>query len=98
MFKKRHNIKEVEEGKYLSPKFDENGLIPVITTDFQTGDILMHGYMNVEALKKTIETKEAQRIEELQAAAKIKRDEHKQLEAIINTLREKLEVKDEDKN
>ena len=59
MFKKRDNIKEVEEGKYLSPKFDENGLIPVITTDFQTGDILMHGYMNYEALKKTIETKEA---------------------------------------
>jgi len=59
MFKKRHTIKEVEEGKYLSPKFDENGLIPVITTDFQTGDILMHGYMNDEALKKTIETKEA---------------------------------------
>ena len=58
MFKKRDNIKEVEEGKYLSPKFDENGLIPVITTDFQTGDILLHGYMNHEALKKTIETKE----------------------------------------
>ena len=58
MFKKRDNIKEVEEGKYLSPKFDENGLIPVITTDFQTGGLLMHGYMNYEALKKTIETKE----------------------------------------
>ena len=59
MFKKRDNIKEVEEGKYLSPKFNENGLIPVITTDFQTGAILMHGYMNDESLKKTIETKEA---------------------------------------
>ena len=59
MFKKRDNIKEVEEGKYLAPKFDENGLIPVITSDFQTGDILMHGYMNSEALKKTIETEEA---------------------------------------
>ena len=58
MFKKRDNIKGVEEGKYLSPKFDENGLIPVITTDFQTGGILMHGHMNDEALKKTIETKE----------------------------------------
>ena len=58
MFKKRDNIKDVEEGKYLSPKFDENGLIPVVTTDFQTGDILMHGYMNDEALKETIETKE----------------------------------------
>jgi len=59
MFKKRDNIKEVEEGKYLSPKFDVNGIMPVITTDFKTGDILMHGYMNYEALKKTIETKEA---------------------------------------
>ena len=58
MFKKRDNIKEVEEGKFLSPKFDENGLIPVITTDFKAGDILMHGYMNDDALKKTIETKE----------------------------------------
>ena len=58
MFKKRDNIKEVEEGKYLAPKFDKNGLIPVITSDFKTGDILMHGYMNTEALKKTIETKE----------------------------------------
>ena len=59
MFKKRHSVKEVEEGKFLAPKFDENGLIPVVTTDFKTGDILMHGYMNYESLKKTIETKEA---------------------------------------
>ena len=59
MFKKRDNIKEVEEGKFLEPKFDENGLIPVITADFKNGDILMHGYMNDLALKKTIETKEA---------------------------------------
>ncbi len=59
MFKKRDNIQEVEEGKDLSPKFDKNGLIPVITTDAIKGDILMHGYMNDEALKKTIVTKEA---------------------------------------
>jgi len=59
MFKKRDNIKEIEEGKYFSPKFDEKGLIPVITTDSSTGDILMHGYMDTEALKKTIETQEA---------------------------------------
>ena len=59
MFKKRENIKEVEEGQYLAPKFDKNGLIPVITSDYQSGVILMHGYMNHIALKKTIETKEA---------------------------------------
>ena len=59
MFKKRENIKEVEEGQYLAPKFDKNGLIPVITSDYSSGVILMHGYMNNVALKKTIETKEA---------------------------------------
>ena len=59
MFKKRDSVFEVEEGKFLSPKFDDKGLIPVITTDNKTREVLMHGYMNSEALKKTIETKEA---------------------------------------
>ena len=59
MFKKRDSVFEVEEGKFLSPKFDDKGLIPVITTDSKTREVLMHGYMNSEALKKTIETKEA---------------------------------------
>ncbi len=59
MFKKRENVAAIEEGKLLSPKFDRDGLIPVITTDCKTGEVLMHGYMNSEALKKTIETKEA---------------------------------------
>ena len=56
---KRENIYDIEEGNLLSPKFDNDGLIPVITMCSKTKDILMHGYMNVEALKKTIETKEA---------------------------------------
>ena len=59
MFKKRENVVEIEEGNLLSPKFDNDGLIPVITMCAKTKEILMHGYMNVEALKKTIETKEA---------------------------------------
>ena len=59
MFKKRENVAAIEEGKLLSPKFDQDGLIPVITTDYKTGEVLMHGYMNSDALKKTIETKEA---------------------------------------
>jgi len=58
MFKKREKVKEIEEGKYLSPKYNKEGLIPVITMDAKSKEILMHGYMNDEALKKTIETKE----------------------------------------
>ena len=59
MFKKRDSVFEVEEGKFLSPKFNDKGLIPVITTDYKSGEVLMHGYMNEEALKITIEKKEA---------------------------------------
>ena len=59
MFKKRENVADIEEGNLLSPRFDINGLIPVTTTDHQTKEVLMQGYMNSEALKKTIETKEA---------------------------------------
>ena len=58
MFTKRKSIKQIEEGKELAPKFDKFGLIPVITTDFKKGNVLMHGYMNRQALKKTIETGE----------------------------------------
>jgi phosphoribosyl-AMP cyclohydrolase len=57
MFKKRENIVEIEEGKLLSPKFDNDGLIPVITMCSKTKDILMHGYMNVEAFKKPLRLK-----------------------------------------
>ena len=58
MFTKRKSIKQIEEGKDLAPKFDKFGLIPVITTDFKNGNVLMHGYMNRQSLKKTIETGE----------------------------------------
>ncbi len=59
LFQARTSIEQVEEGHELAPKFDDEGLIPVITTDFETGELLMHGYMNAEALAKTIETGEA---------------------------------------
>ena len=59
MFKKRENIYDIEEGNLLSPKFDNDGLIPVITMCSKTKEILMHGYMNKEALKLSIETKNA---------------------------------------
>ncbi len=58
-FEKRKSIEQVEESTELAPKFDENGLIPVVTTDFSSGEVLMQGYMNEEALKKTISLGEA---------------------------------------
>ena len=58
-FAERTSVEAVEEGTLLSPKFDQAGLIPVVTTDAQTGKLLMHAYMNQTALMKTIETGEA---------------------------------------
>ena len=50
-------VEKILSNKLLSPKFDNNGLIPVTTTDHKSGDVLMHGYMNEEALKQTVEKK-----------------------------------------
>ena len=58
-FEKRKTIEQVEESTELAPKFDQEGLIPVVTTDFSSGEVLMQGYMNEEALKKTINLGEA---------------------------------------
>ena len=58
-FHKRLTVEQVEEGNSLSPKFDSNGLIPCVTTDIKTHEVLMVGYMNDEALTKTIENGEA---------------------------------------
>jgi len=58
-FAARESIEQVEEGAALAPRFDASGLIPVVTTDHDSGEVLMHGYMNQEALKRTIQTGEA---------------------------------------
>lgn len=39
------------------PRFDDNGLIAVITTDAASGKPLMLAYMNDEALRLTIKTR-----------------------------------------
>ena len=58
-FLERTSIEQVEESTGLAPKFDDNGLIPVVTTDFVSGEVLMHAYLNREALSKTLELGEA---------------------------------------
>lgn len=58
-FATRDSVQQVEEGDRLAPKFDDNGLLPVVTTDHASGEVLMHGYMNREALARTIETGDA---------------------------------------
>lgn len=58
-FHARRSVEQVEEGADLAPKFDQRGLIAAVTTDAESGELLMQGYMNAEALRQTIATGEA---------------------------------------
>lgn len=59
VFHPRRSVEEVEEGRILAPRFGPDGLIPCITTDAGTGEVLMLGWMNADALCLTLETGEA---------------------------------------
>ncbi len=48
--------KEIEEGSNFTPKFDDEGLIPVIAQDAESGQVLISAFMNREALEQTIQT------------------------------------------
>ena len=37
-------------------KFDEKGIMPVIVQDYESGEVLLHAYVNAEAVEKTFET------------------------------------------
>ena len=59
LFNERKSVEQVEESNELAPKFNSEGLIPVVTTDHKTGEVLMQGYMNKEAFAQTISLGEA---------------------------------------
>ncbi|MBI4332774.1 MAG: phosphoribosyl-AMP cyclohydrolase [Chloroflexi bacterium] len=40
-------------------QFKDNGLVPAVVQDDKTGDVLMVAYMNEEALRRTIASREA---------------------------------------
>ncbi|UTW56852.1 phosphoribosyl-AMP cyclohydrolase [Kordiimonas sp. SCSIO 12610] len=59
IFASRDDRSFVENGNKLALKFDDRGLIPVVTTCATSGQVLMQAWMNDEAVEKTIETGEA---------------------------------------
>tara|TARA_Y100000768_G_scaffold104798_1_gene76800 strand:- start:2047 stop:2520 length:474 start_codon:yes stop_codon:yes gene_type:complete len=59
IFAERSSIEFVEEGNALAPKFNSEGIIPVIVTETKSELVLMLGYMNKEALERTIISREA---------------------------------------
>jgi phosphoribosyl-AMP cyclohydrolase len=58
-FPVRTTNQEIELGTTLQPKFGSDGLIPCITQDVHTGQVLMFAFMNAESLALTLSTKKA---------------------------------------
>ena len=58
-FAPRRSVEQVEEGLELAPKFGPDGLLPCITTDAGSGEVLMLGWMNADALQRTLATQQA---------------------------------------
>ncbi len=53
------SVKKDESLKPLKPeelKYDAHGLLPAVIQDHRTGAVLMVGYMNSEAVKRTVES------------------------------------------
>ena len=59
VFPARTSHSEIELGTVLQPKFGPDGLIPCITTDHVTNEVLMFAFMNAEALAHTLRTNKA---------------------------------------
>jgi phosphoribosyl-AMP cyclohydrolase len=55
-FAERVSVEMVELGQELAPRFDSAGLIPVITCEEASGEVLMLGYMTADALRLTLAT------------------------------------------
>lgn len=58
-FASRTSVEQIEEGYDLAPKFGPDGLMPCITSDASSGEVLMLGWMDAEALRRTLELGEA---------------------------------------
>jgi phosphoribosyl-AMP cyclohydrolase len=59
LFPKPGTAADIESGTMFTPRFDADGLVPVVTTSAKTGEVLMLAYMNDEALALTLKTGEA---------------------------------------
>ena len=55
-FPARTTTAEIELGATFQPKFGPDGLLPCITQDAATGEVLLFAFMNAESLAHTLRT------------------------------------------
>jgi phosphoribosyl-AMP cyclohydrolase len=56
LFPTAADTEALERGSVIAPTFDANGLIAAIAQHAQTGEVLMVGWMNAQALRLTLDT------------------------------------------
>ena len=59
LFPNATDTEALEHGAVLTPNFDASGLIAAIAQHAETGEVLMLGWMNAEALAATLQSSEA---------------------------------------
>lgn len=55
-FAERGGTLDIENGSVFAPAFDAAGLLPVIVTSPDGGEVLMFAWMNADALARTLDT------------------------------------------
>ncbi|MGH6955992.1 MAG: phosphoribosyl-AMP cyclohydrolase [Caulobacteraceae bacterium] len=56
LFPTAPDAQALERGSILAPTFNADGLVAAVLQHAETGEVLMLGWMNAEALKRTLET------------------------------------------
>ncbi len=74
---------EIERGTALAPRFDAAGLVAAVTTHAETGEVLMVAWMDAEALRLTLETREAHYYSRSRQALWKKGEKSGQVQAVV---------------
>jgi phosphoribosyl-AMP cyclohydrolase len=76
----------LEAGAMLAPSFDERGLIAAVLQHAETGEVMMVGWMNAEALHRTLEEGEVWFFSRSQGALWHKGETSGQIQKVVEIL------------
>jgi phosphoribosyl-AMP cyclohydrolase len=85
-FPDRGELLQVEEGLSLMPLFDERGLMPCVTQDAASYEVLMLGWMDREALSRTIASGYAHYYSRARRTVWLKGEQSGQMQRVLRIL------------
>jgi len=82
-FSQPADAKTLEQGLELTPRFNADGLLAAVATHADTGEVLMLAWMNAEALRLTLQTREAHYFSRSRAALWRKGETSGQIQSVV---------------